>query len=60
MDTTTFLKEVLSSSGLYCIFASNSSKDKRSQQFYGSVDYLIDAAVDLDDKGYDVYCFGYI
>ena len=55
MDTRIFLKEVLSSSGLYCIFASNSSKDKRSQQFYGSVDYLIDAAVDLDDKGYDVY-----
>ena len=55
MDTTTFLKEVLSSSGLYCIFASNSSKDKRSQQFYGSIDQLVSAAKDLDDNDYDVY-----
>ena len=55
METGIFLKEALSDTGRYCIFASNSSKDKRSQQFYDSVDHLIDAANDLDNKGYDVY-----
>jgi len=55
METAIFLKEALPKNGSYCVFASKSSADKRSQQFFDSVDDLIDAAQDLDTKGYDVY-----
>ena len=55
METAIFLKEALPESGSYCVFASNTSADRRSQQFFGSVDDLIDAAQDFDAKGYDVY-----
>jgi len=55
METAIFLKEALPEKGSYCVFASNSSADRRSQQFFDSVDDLIDAAQDFDTKGYDVY-----
>ena len=55
METAIFLKEALPESGSYCVFASNTSADRRSQQFFDSVDDVVDAAQDLDTKGYDVY-----
>jgi len=55
METTIFLKEVLSRNGLYCVFASNSTADKRIQRFHDSIDDLVDTALDLDSNGYDVY-----
>ena len=33
LETAIFLKEALPESGSYCVFASNTSTDKRSQQF---------------------------
>ena len=53
METAIFLKEALPEKGSYCVFASNSSADRRSQQFFDSIDDLIDAAQDFDTKGYD-------
>lgn len=55
METNIFLKEVLSRDGLYCIFASNSKADKRIQKFHNSIDQLVEDALDLDEKGFDVY-----
>jgi DNA primase len=55
METAIFLKEALPESGSYCVFASNTSADRRSQQFFDSVDDVVDVAQDLDTKGYDVY-----
>jgi hypothetical protein len=55
METAIFLKEALPESGSYCVFASNTSADRRSQQFFDSVDDVVDAGQDLDTKGYDVY-----
>ena len=55
METKTFLQEVLASDGRYCIFAANAVTDRRQQHFYTSVDELVEAAINLDSKGYDVY-----
>lgn len=55
METTVFLREILSREGLYCVFASNSKADKRIQKFHDSVDDLVEDALDLDSRGYDVY-----
>ena len=55
MEPKTFLQEVLPNTGTYCIFAANTSADKRQQTFYNSVDELLEAATNLDNQGYDVY-----
>ena len=55
MDVKSFLKGVLSGEGHYCVFASRTSDDRRTQKFYDSVDKVIDAAENLDAEGYDAY-----
>ena len=55
MDVKSFLKGVLSGEGHYCVFASRTSDDRRTQKFYDSIDKVIDAAENLDAEGYDAY-----
>ena len=51
METAIFLKEALPESGSYCVFASNTSADRRSQQFFDSVDDVVDAATGFRYQG---------
>ena len=55
METKIFLEEALASDGLYCIFAANTTTERRVQKFFTSVDDLITSANDLDTQGYNVY-----
>ena len=55
MDVKSFLKGVLSGEGHYCVFASRTSDDRRTQKFYDSIYQVIDAAENLDAEGYDAY-----
>ncbi len=55
MDTKTFLDSTLGNEGFYCLFANNLSTGHRPQSFYRSTGQLIDAAKELDAKGYDAY-----
>ena len=55
METKTFLEGVLASDGHYCIFASHAKGNYRTQKFYSSIDEVVDAAQELDAKGYDAY-----
>jgi len=55
MQTKDFLERVLCSEGWYCLLALKPKQDKRVQQFYGSINELIDAAREFDDSGYDTY-----
>ena len=55
METDTFLKAVLGSTGHYCLFAANTSQSKRVQKFYNDLGLLKAEAIKLDAKGYDVY-----
>ena len=55
MDTKTFLDSTLGNEGFYCLFANNLNTGHRPQSFYNSTGQLIDAAKELDAKGYDAY-----
>ena len=55
METTEFLRGVLSSSGHYCIFAARSKDKKRIQSFYSTIDEVERAANKFDTDGFDVY-----
>ena len=55
MQTKDFLERVLHSEGWYCLLALKPKQDKRVQQFYESINELIDAAREFDDSGYDTY-----
>ena len=55
METATFLKKALSSEGCYCVFAAKSDDKRKIQKFYNSIDAVVDAALNFDREGYDVY-----
>jgi hypothetical protein len=55
LETKFFLEGVLADEGNYCVFAFRTKDDYRTQKFYGSIDEVIEAAQELDAKGYDAY-----
>ena len=55
MDTNTFLRRAVSDEGLYCMFISRISDQRRVQKFYDSLDELAADAKQFDDDGFDVY-----
>ena len=55
MDTNTFLRRAVSDEGLYCMFTSRMSDQRRVQKFYDSLDELATDAKQFDGDGYDVY-----
>ena len=56
MDTKTFLGSVLGDEGNYCLWCYN-SKDKADikQEFYSSVEELLDRSAELDGNKYNVF-----
>ena len=55
MQTKDFLQRVLHSEGWYCLLALKPKQNRRVQQFYESINELIDAAREFDSSGYDTY-----
>lgn len=55
METTTFLREVLSGNGHYCFFAARPKDDLRVQKFVSTVEEIESEAIKYDNKGYDSY-----
>ena len=51
MDTNTFLRKAVSDEGLYCMFISRISDQRRVQKFYDSLDELAADAKQFDDDG---------
>ena len=55
METTEFLRRALGEGGFYCVFASRSADDRRTQKFYDSIDAVIENAHKFDEQGFDTY-----
>ena len=55
MDTEIFLKRVLSDEGLYCSFSFRTSDEHRTQNFYPTIEELVEKSIETDNKGYDAY-----
>ena len=55
MDTEIFLKRVLSDEGSYCSFSFRTSDEHRTQNFYSTIEELVEKSTDTDNKGYDAY-----
>jgi|TARA_R110000822_G_scaffold307025_1_gene433686 hypothetical protein len=55
METKDFLQRALGDSGLYCVFASHGSEDRRVQKFYTSTDAVMTTAHELDKSGFNAY-----
>ena len=55
METTEFLRGVLSSNGNYCVFAARAKDNIRIQKFYNTIEEVERAANKYDNDGLDVY-----
>lgn len=55
MTTSDFLARVLGDDGFYCVFGAKAATKQRVQKFYTSVDRAVNAAVELDNNGFDAY-----
>ena len=55
MNTRDFLGRVLGDTGYYCVFGLNTSRAKRVQKFYTSIDAALDCARAFDANGLDAY-----
>ena len=55
METTEFLRGVLSSNGNYCVFAARAKDNIRIQKFYDTIEEVEQAAYKYDNDGLDVY-----
>ena len=55
MTTSDFLARVLGDDGFYCVFGAKAATKQRVQKFYTSVDRAVNAAIELDNNGFDAY-----
>jgi len=55
MQIKNFLSRVLKGEGYYCSFALRKSDGRRVQKLYSDIEELVDASINLDKQGYDVY-----
>ena len=55
METTEFLRGVLSSNGNYCVFAARAKDNIRIQKFYATIEEVEQAAHKYNNDGLDVY-----